>query len=291
MESPYPPLGPQMVSLPGLSSPPLCRTFTDQSQKIWRDLSRAQVAGLRRGEETITEVLLQDIHDAHPREVVTFPFNKREEGFTGADWEWWLTDDRLWLGLLIQAKRLDPKSHKYPGMKHKSQNAPASQIDLLLDQANSKAIDPIYCFYNYSPSWQSFLSWNCCSDIHDTSVLGCTVAHAGAVKRKLDRGGAGLPKLSTISYPVSCLVCCSVRADPDASLPGRAYGVTKRLRAWSGDDGDRVALGHGPRDEPPGYVRRLLECPPEERERVIEELRSQVGPIGTLVVIRERRER
>jgi hypothetical protein len=95
-----------MITLPRLSSPPLCRTFTNQSAKIWRDLSRAQATGIGRGEETITDDLLQDVQQAHPREVVTVQFHKREEGFTGADWEWWLTDDRLWLGLLIQAKRL-----------------------------------------------------------------------------------------------------------------------------------------------------------------------------------------
>jgi hypothetical protein len=62
-------------------------------------------------------------------------------------------------------------------------------------------------------------------------MLGCTVAHVEAVKRKLSLGGAGLPKMTTVSYPLPCLVCCSVLADPDASLPGRAYGITKRLRA------------------------------------------------------------
>jgi hypothetical protein len=125
-------------------------------------------------------------------------------------------------------------------------------------------------------------------------MLGCTVAHAEAVKRKLSRGGAGLPKMSTVSYPLRCLVCCSVLADPDASLPGRAYGVTKRLRPLPDADDDRHALPgperFGPRDEPPEYVRRLLESPLEERGRVIEELRPLVGAIGTLVVIREPRE-
>ena len=75
-----------MISLRNLRSPPLRRTFTY--------LSKAQAAGLVRGRETITEVLLQDIDNAHPDEVMTFPFNKREERFTGADWRM-VADRRL----------------------------------------------------------------------------------------------------------------------------------------------------------------------------------------------------
>ena len=71
------------------------------------DLGAATRGGLRRGEETITEDLLLNVKKAHPSEVIEYQFNKREKSFTGADWEWWLTDGRLWFGLLIQAKRLD----------------------------------------------------------------------------------------------------------------------------------------------------------------------------------------
>jgi hypothetical protein len=170
-----------MIILPRLSSPPLCRTFTSQSAKIWDDLSKAHATGIGRGEETITDDFLQDVQQAHPRQVVTVQFRKREEGFTGADWEWWLTDDHLWLGLLIQAKRLGSKTHKYQGIKHKSSNAQMPQIDLLLQQVHFKGINPIYCFYNYSPSWPSQLRLNCCEAyqepadawMHCSACRGC----------------------------------------------------------------------------------------------------------------------
>jgi hypothetical protein len=95
-----------------LHSRALCHTFGIESEKIWTDLGNAILGGVSRGEETITEDLLLNVMNAHPSEVIHYQFNKREETFTGADWEWWLTDGRLWYGLLIQAKRLDPKSHK-----------------------------------------------------------------------------------------------------------------------------------------------------------------------------------
>lgn len=100
--------------------------------------------------------------------------------------------------------------------------------------------------------------------------------------------------MSRVSYPLSCLVCCPVVADPNGSLPGRAYGVITQLRAMAAIDDDRrraeTAGRRGPRDEAPGYVRRLLETSLDERGRLIEELRGQVGPIGSLIVIREPRE-
>ena len=63
------------------------------------DLGAATRGGVGRGEETITEDLLPNVKKAHPYDVIEYQFNKREEFFTGADWEWWLTDGRLWFGL------------------------------------------------------------------------------------------------------------------------------------------------------------------------------------------------
>jgi hypothetical protein len=39
-------------------------------------------------EETITETILLELGTRHPKEISLLPFNKREEGRTGADWEW-----------------------------------------------------------------------------------------------------------------------------------------------------------------------------------------------------------
>jgi hypothetical protein len=43
----------------------------------------------------------------------------------------------------------------------------------------------------------------------------------------------------------------------------------------------------GPREYPPSYVKRLLDASPDQRGRVIEELRKEVGSIGSLTVIKE----
>lgn len=271
-----------MVTLPQLPSRLLCQTFSRQAQKIWEDLSRAQAQGRNRNEETITDDFLDDVQNQHPQEVATFQFNKRDEQFTGADWEWWLTNDRVWLGLLVQAKRLRRHSHKY-GIKHWVASGNMWQMELLLQQAHWKGVDPLYCFYNYDSSWPNHLTWNCCTT-HDLPLFGCTVAHAAAVKNQLYLGGAGLPKMSTVSYPLSCLVCCTHGPVARAPLPIRTLDVIQRLREMA--DASEVGVS-GLHEEPPTYVRRLLDRPLEDRGRVIEELRKEVGKIGSLIVMRE----
>lgn len=281
-----------MTGVPKLRTVMLCGTFVVQAARIWDDLEASQSLGITRDEETITNDLLLTVQKAHPYEVLTFQFRKPEEKVTGADWEWWLTDGRLWLGLLIQAKRLDPKSHKYKSIKHKVGKDHVRQIDLLIDQARSKRIHPLYFFYNYSPSGLSAFSWHCGGTAPDLPQLGCTVAHAVAVDRALRQGGAGLPKMSEVSLPMKCLVCCPIWVDPDDSLPGRANGIANRLRglAESGAELDGP-YNPTPRPDPPAYVRQLLATSPEDRGRGIERMRQEVGPIGTLVVIKERHER
>ncbi|WP_353830091.1 DUF6615 family protein [Mesorhizobium sp.] len=78
---------------------------------------------------------------------------------TGADWEWWPTDGRQWLGLLIQAKILNPRSNLYSAIKHKVAGRP--QIDILIDQAAHKGIPAFYFFYNHTNLGFSNLSWKC----------------------------------------------------------------------------------------------------------------------------------
>lgn len=272
-----------------ITAPTLCPTFENESKRIWKDFEDTYLSGLSPKEETITDNLLLAIQRAHPYEVVTWQFDKPGEAKSGADWEWWLTNEKIWVGLLIQAKRLDPKSHKYPGIKHKVGAAKKPQIDLLIEQAGLKNIDPLYFFYNYSTAPIDKLGWNCQSTSPLASLLGCTVAHAHAVKSMLDRGGVGLPKMSAISLPMRCLVCCPVLGEPDNSLPSKASGVAKNLRLRGDAPREGVHADRPqPRKRPPAYIERLLDTAPDRRRSVIEALRGEVGPVGTVVVIKQR---
>jgi uncharacterized protein DUF6615 len=269
-----------------ISAPNLCTTFEQQSEKIWNKLKTAYHGGISRKEETITEDLLLDILDAHPSEVITWQFNSAEEAKVGADWEWWLTNGNEWLGLLIQAKKLDPKACKYKHIKHIVASTGKAQIDLLLDMAFAKGVEPLYLFYNYTTAPTGNLQWNCKRTLQQP-LLGCTMAHATAVKFMLGQGGAGLPKMSKISLPFRCLVCCPMFAPSNASLPQRVAGFVDSLFARVD-----VPLDHPTRpgkrrvrEQPPDYVRWLLETPPDERGPLIERLRDEVGLVKKLVVV------
>lgn len=270
-----------------LQSDPLCGTFVAMAQKIWTDLGRARSLGINRGEETITDNFLLDVQSAHPAEVATFQFTKPEEAVTGADWEWWLTNGREWAGLLIQAKILKPKANLYSSIKHKVRGRP--QIDILLDQASVKGIPALYFLYNHTLLGFPKLSWNCFSTPPDLEQLGCTVAYAAAVKPLIKQGGVGISTLGPVSVPLRCLVCCRGLAgsSDDPSLPRRASGVVRFLAERAAGDDVRFDLP-SLRSEPPDYVRELISAPINERQQVIERVRSEVGSIGSLVVIKDR---
>lgn len=269
-----------------LPSGVLCSTFTSMARKIWNELGAARALGISRGEETVTDNFLLDVQAAHPTEVATFQFNKPEEAITGADWEWWLTDGRRWAGLLIQAKILKARANLYSSIKHKVRGRP--QIDILLEQANLKGIPALYFLYNHTQLTFPKLSWNCGSMAPDIEQLGCTVAYAAAVKPLVKQGGVGIATLSHISVPLRCLVCCRVLAEPpdDPSLPSRANGIVQAL-ARLADGAVRFDVPRV-RSDPPGYVRELMAAPIGDRQGVIERMRSEVGPIGSLVVIKDR---
>ncbi|WP_334147144.1 DUF6615 family protein [Hyphomicrobium sp.] len=270
-----------------LPSDPLCSTFISMARKIWNDLGAARALGISRGEETVTDNFLLDVQMAHPADVATFQFNKPEEAITGADWEWWLTDGRRWAGLLIQAKILKPKANLYSSIKHKVRGRP--QIDILLEQAGLKGIPALYFLYNHTQLTFPKLSWNCGSTSPDIEQLGCTVAYAAAVKPLVKQGGVGITTLGPVSVPLRCLVCCRVHAEPpdDSSLPSRVNGIVQVLASRAGDDAIRVDAPRL-RTDPPSYVRELIAAPIDQRQHVIERVRSEVGPIGSLVVIKDR---
>lgn len=272
-----------MSRIPRLPSPNLCPTFEKESEKVWRNLGRALHLRLSQSEETITENLILNIQTSHPREVWTYQFNKREEGTIGADWEWWLTNGSKWIGLLIQAKKLNPVTNKYDKIVYKR------QMGDLIQWAGKKGTSPLYVFYNFTTESLSKLAWNCGSTVPTKTQLGCTMAHAAAVKLLVNTGSVDLSTMSKISLPMKCLVCCTVLGDPDASLPGRVNGVVKLLGSLAQgiEPGPGVIEPSQLRDEPPGYVEKLLSTPEEERGALIEQLKDEVGPIDKLIVIKE----
>jgi hypothetical protein len=100
------------------------------------------------GEETITELLLLELAKTHTSEVVIHSFNRQAEAKTGADWEWFF-EGHLWLGMRVQAKRLDYTTQQYKHLQYVSgRKNPIRQVDLLLAAAKKTNRYPAYCFYS-----------------------------------------------------------------------------------------------------------------------------------------------
>ncbi|WP_408631748.1 DUF6615 family protein [Methylocystis borbori] len=282
-----------MVKIPKLPSTSLCKSFSDQAIVIWTQLVRAHSLGILRDEETITNDLLLTLQSAHPTEIATFQFRKVEEKFTGADWEWWITDGTRWVGFLVQAKILNRNSGKYTTLHHKVGAFRTPQIKLLIAEAERKRVVPIYIFYNYT--WSTVI--NCCDPGIDTRQFGCTVAHANVVQNHVGQGGAGLPTLADISLPLRCMVCCDEGSislpDRAARAVARAARVSTTFNPYAPDKAGMAGPGSDIRepiflDSPPPYVERLLKSKnTEERRRVIREVLNEVGAVRSVVVMRQ----
>ncbi len=276
-----------MIGAATIIPSPFCVTFSYQAQKIWGDLKKARARGNIRDEETVTNDFLSDVQQAHPNDAVHFQFRKKEEKFTGADWEWWLSDGNLWFGLLVQAKILHAKRQTYSAIKHKVGAAKNSQIDILIEHADRKGIDAVYAFYNYRADVSEF-KWNCKSTLLMPEQLGCTLAHAHAVRNAVGRGGAGVRVLSPIMLPLRCLGCCGGYTGPNGSLPARVDSIVRVLR----NDAATDVLASGTlrlRDHPPWYVERLLAASLDDRGEVFDGIRREIGDVRSLLVTIEPR--
>jgi hypothetical protein len=237
------------IPLPGS----LCFTLAEAAGRTWDLLRRSWYADISLSEGAITETLLIDIQSRHPTEIVTYKFSSYEEGrASGADWEWWFGSATSWLGVRIQAKKIDP-SQQYPELLHVAPNG-SLQVDMLIQSSQKEQLYPLYCFYNF---WLGApmpnVTWNCGSFIPSLPALGCTIAAASAVRPLIMAKTTTLAAVAPIAYPWSCLLCCSGFAAPGDTLPTRVLALLNALPNAQRQPTDLL------RPSPPDYVRALLD--------------------------------
>lgn len=147
----------------------LLEAFRRARQRALGHMLDAEQAGFAWGEETVTELLLV----AAGPEVRAFPFNKRQEGGnngTGADWLWWwIGDEGVSFGTLIQAKRLKKKpdggwdlDFDYNGGK---------QWASLMSAARALQVAPTYALYMGSPRYRHPVA--CTAPHHPEDFMLC----------------------------------------------------------------------------------------------------------------------
>ena len=248
----------------------ICEDFVDQAHTAWNWIRYSILTRIPISEESITDFSLLNLGLKHPHEIITRKINRRQESVEGADWEWWLTDERSWLGLLVQAKKIGSRRLEYRGIGKTDKNG-RMQIDVLIQsalQSVPKRI-PLYVFYNYWDQRRFDPSWLCGTYQKSVGMLGCGVSHAAAVRQVLLAGSTRLHDLSKSIYPWSCLVCCTGYSDETSNLPSRAFDFL------SNSFGPYDEAEYGPEmrsrfisKEVPSYVRTILGGEPlSEEER------------------------
>lgn len=251
----------------------------------WARRATAKRHALSFGEESITETILMDLAESFPGDIMIVPFNKRQEGKTGADWAWAFQDARSsWnLPILVQAKALDNNEQKYSEMKRYVGRTKKSgrQIDLLMQTARQFGWPSIYAFYNYLTDHRRLP--NSCGTLGSSKTMpqcwGISVANSYNVRAALD--DQSFDRHSRHSRPLHCLLCSGARGHRGKwGSPGLALAALRRLR---GDFVDAHALPDAPAlpDEPfrelPSLFQRAREIAATQRPRQRELLRRTLA--------------
>lgn len=210
----------------------LCQSFSDQAIYTWERLEKEKITSISIGEETLTDINLQDIQMQNPYHIKTQKFNRRQEAKNGADWEWWFCSENMGFGVRVQAKKLDLKSNTYLGINKETRSR--KQIDIFIDEAidSQYHLYPLYVFYNYFDSSMKYIYWKNKSYPKIIERFGCSILPAYILKNLLYfTDEIGIALLANIMLPWDELVCYgSTQSQYRESLP---YRVQKLLVSYT----------------------------------------------------------
>lgn len=227
---------------------------------VWERRETAKRATMRFSEETITDAVLLDLATQNPKEIQIFPFNKRREAYTGADWEWLFYDNKAFQPLLVQAKLLDDRDQEYSHIDRFIGSTGIRQIDRLIATSRRRRVPAIYVFYNHL-SDSSRIPLSVCGAFYCPECWGCSVALADAVNATLP--AKNFDALRLHSKPWVCLLCQGMM--PNKTAPVRMLSTLRdlyeRSRSVFRDRGisfeNVVPPPDRPSSEPPRYFERL----------------------------------
>ena len=258
---------------------------------VWERRETAKCVQMPFSEETITDTVLLDLGTHHPKELKIIPFNKHEEGKTGADWEWCFYDlsEQTYLPMLVQAKLLDDQEKRYSHINRTIGSTGIRQIDRLLETSRKRGVPAIYVFYNHLSDINRVPS--VCRCYRCRECWGCSVALATAVR---SAKSTEFDVLRTHSKPWVCLLCRDDRSQSD--LPSRALATLNDLYKHSQHQfeeadatiADQTFLPDSPQKNPPDYFGRLIKLDhienPDEREEVVRQIASENPGLGGIVL-------
>ena len=147
------------VAVPGPGTDPVCETAERIAREVWTDVADAAAHQVRLGEESITDGIALELARAAATlparlQFRTHQLTRDEEHACGADWEWFIGNERRgWYRFLVQAKKLDPATGRYPEQQRADRRE--RQIAALRAAAAAATEDPkearttlLYVLYN-----------------------------------------------------------------------------------------------------------------------------------------------
>jgi len=205
----------------------LCKTFRYISTNVWNLLGNSQYYGfyqtsrltINRGlgfsEETISDLILLKISERQPYDIISVKFGRNYEAQEGADWEWWVLSRSGIIGLRLQTKRLhiNGNTYEYTHLDYRRRTDNQYQVDILVQQAQSQGMTPLYMFFNWwdlNYSFRNYINPNIpkCCRVSSSRNLGITIASAMEIRNAVHNNQKSLSDILPISYLISCLACC-----------------------------------------------------------------------------------
>ena len=227
----------------------LCETLRRLAVDTFERLAESHRVGKPLGEETFTDLHLQDLRRAHGHRIVTTQYSRNEEADTGADWEWWFHHGgKTGFGIRVQAKKQD-KDYRYL-LHHKAGSSGRFQIDVLIDDAAESDCLPFYVLYNHrNGRLPQGVSPHCGHAQADQRHLGCTMASALAVRWAM---AGARPHHETFkkSLPWHLLLCQAIE-EPSRNATHQAFDQVDTLHhsGHSYAPVDRCYSGSPPKKE------------------------------------------
>ena len=213
----------------------LCREFRNNSDYIYNWFeSKRNVK-----EESFTDWMLYSLSKNLPNFNYREYTRHQENASSGADFDFWLVENKNYLVFRIQAKKLRTGNH-YDAITYPRQTL--SQINLLIASSNLP-IRPFYLFYN-NDTYNS----RC-----ERLQAGTLLASAQEIQNTfLTAGNTNITRqqLLNISIPLECLFCCPLSPDSDNRLGGISNVIGRYFPSAKVDDYQL--------DGPPDFVKDAL---------------------------------
>jgi len=122
----------------------ICNSVSEMALRVAKEVDIAGYTGLGIQEETLSDLVLNQIRYVYSDNFLTRKFTKKEEGnISGADWLWCLGEPGAWITFAVQAKIVNVKTGRVNYLHYRK----GEQCELLVDFCRQFRFIPKYSIY------------------------------------------------------------------------------------------------------------------------------------------------